>query len=178
MPTDVVSVFEDSLSAIDVETTLTTADGFKSALSDAIERPAVGTCLPFEGISLTETEVSSEPTAAELEAAATGVTPAGIGIAEHGSVVIQSDEKGNEPVSLYPPKHVAVVRTDDIVPDVGGALEWLSGEFRDGRNSAVVATGASATGDMGALVEGVHGPETVHVLLLSDVEREQRGLDR
>lgn len=178
MTTDVVSVFEDSLAAIDVDTTLTTADGFESALSDAIERPAVGTPLPFEGVSLTETDVSSRPTAAELETAATGVTPAGIGIAEHGSVVIQSDEDGDEPVSLYPPKHVAVMRTSDIVPDVAAALEWLSGEFRDGRDSAVVATGASATGDMGALVEGVHGPETVHVLLLSDVERDQRGPDR
>jgi len=31
-----------------------------------------------------------------------------------------------------------------------------------------LATGPSATADMGALVRGAHGPERVHVLLIDD----------
>jgi len=43
---------------------------------------------PFENLSLPDT-VETEPSVADLEAASTGVTAAGYGIADYGSVVIQ-----------------------------------------------------------------------------------------
>ncbi|WP_345411337.1 LUD domain-containing protein [Haladaptatus pallidirubidus] len=100
--------------------------------------------------------------------AKTGITPAALGVAAQGSLLLQSSPKGTEPVSLYPPRHVAVVRESDIVPDIRNALEWLDDEFADGRRSAVFATGVSATGDMGALVEGVHGPAATCVIIVED----------
>jgi L-lactate dehydrogenase complex protein LldG len=166
MSTGLVSSFEESLAALDVASSRTTPDGFTAALADAVERPAVGAPLGFDAISLADTDVLVRPTTAELEVARTGVTAAGLGIAERGTVVIQSGPGGDEPVSLYPERHVAVLRESDLVGSVGDALEWLGGEFAAGRDSAVLATGASATADMGELVRGVHGPGEVHVLVV------------
>lgn len=165
---DVVDTFEQSLRELDVAYTRTRPDRFQSVLADVVEEPAVGVPLPFDGISLEDTSVELELTPHRLQDAETGVTPIRIAIAEYGSLVVQSSPDGTEPVSLYPPKHVAVVHEDDVLDDVSDATDWLGDEFDDGRNSAVLATGVSATGDMGAIVQGVHGPETVHVILLSD----------
>ena len=168
MPTESTATFESSLRKLDVPCTVTTADGFPGALDAAIETPAVGVPLDIEGISLEDTDVTRSPSSGQLVDARTGVTPAALGVAAHGSLLLQSSADGTEPVSLYPPRHVAVVRESDIVPDVRDALEWLDGEFDDGRRSAVFATGVSATGDMGALVEGVHGPADVRVIVVED----------
>lgn len=164
---DLVGAFESSLSALDVPLTRTTAAGVPDALDEAIVEPAVGVPLGIEGVSLPPT-VTIDPSPAQLGAARTGVTPAGLGIAEYGTVVVRVREAGDDPVSLYPERHVAVVRESDVVPDMPAAIAWLADEFDAGRRSAILATGASATADMGALVEGVHGPSDVHVIAVTD----------
>lgn len=146
----------------------TTAAAFESTLSEAVDAPAVGTALPFEGVSLAETSVTRDPTPSELDAAATGVTAADFAIANYGSVVVRPDAAGTEPVALYPERHVAVLAESDVVPDMPSAFERLGEAFADGGGDAILATGASATADMGALVEGVHGPSEVHVVVLED----------
>lgn len=168
MATNVVAAFESSLGTLDIPCISTTPDGFTEALAEQIELPAVGVPLDIDGISLEETDANLSPSSRQLVEAKTGITPAALGVAAHGSLLLQSSPNGTEPISLYPPRHVAVVREDDIVPDVRDALEWLDGEFTDGRRSAVFATGVSATGDMGALVEGVHGPADVCVIIVED----------
>ncbi|WP_435156373.1 LUD domain-containing protein [Haladaptatus sp. DFWS20] len=168
MATNAVTRFESSLQTLDIPSVSTTPHGFTEVLTEYIELPAVGVPLDIEGISLEETDATLSPSSQQLVDAKTGITPAALGVAAHGSLLLQSSPKGTEPVSLYPPRHVAVVREEDIVPDVRDALEWLDGEFTDGRRSAVFATGVSATGDMGALVEGVHGPADVRVIIVED----------
>lgn len=168
MSTDTVSRFESSLSGVGVGLTRTTAEEFAAALEAAIEQPAVGAPLGIDGVSLEDAGVNTEPTNGELRAAETGVTRVGKGIASYGTLVVQADEAGTEPTALYPPNHVAVLRASDVIEDVGAALSWLGGEFDAGRDSAVFATGASATADMGELVFGVHGPVAVHVVLVTD----------
>lgn len=164
-----VADFGAALEALDVTLSRTASDTFEPSLEGVIERPAVGAPLPYDPVSLAGTGVVVNPTPAELTAAATGVTGAGLGIAEYGTVMIQSRPGGDEPVSLYPPRHVAVLRQSDIVPGIAEAIDWLGSEFESGRDSVVFATGASATADMGELVRGVHGPGEVHVLLLEDL---------
>lgn len=166
--TDTVSRFESSLSGVGVGLTRTAAVDFEATLEAEVEPPAVGAPLGIEGISLSDAGVNTDPTTRELAEATTGVTRAGKGIAQYGTLVVQSDEGGTEPAALYPPNHVAVLRASDVVPDVAAALSWLGDEFAAGRDSAVFATGVSATADMGELVFGVHGPVNVHVLLLTD----------
>lgn len=163
-----VSTFESSLSELGVGFVRTDTDGFEDALASVVEEPAVGVPLDdYEGISLANTAVETPPTPGRLAEAETGVTPVGKAIAEYGSLVVNSDEAGTEPVSLYCPTHVAVLRESDVFPTVEDATGYLDERFAAG-GSSVLATGVSSTGDMGALVEGVHGPKYVHVILLSD----------
>ncbi|SIS06610.1 LUD domain-containing protein [Natronorubrum thiooxidans] len=156
--------FEASLADLDVPVTRTTPTAFESTLEEIVSDPVVGTSLPFEGVSLPEW-VDDEPTPATLEAATTSVTAASLGIADYGSVVLPSTPDGSEQVSLFPDLHVPVLRAADLVADMPTAIERLGPQLRDG-GSAIVATGPSATADMGALVKGAHGPKDVHVLVL------------
>lgn len=168
MSTETLSTFQSALTGLGVEYTETTSDAFSETLASVVEQPAVGAPLEGYDVSLEDTPVTLQPSTGELTAAETGVTGVRKAVAEYGSLLLPSDEGGTEPVSLYPPTHVAVVQASDVLPDVKAATEWLDGEFAAGRRSTVFATGISATGDMGALVEGVHGPANVHVLALTD----------
>ena len=162
-----VETFEASLDALDVTRTRTDPDGLDDALREAVREPAVGAPLPFEERELSLPDwIPVHPTAQELEEARTGVTASSGGIAEYGTLIVQSRPGGDEPVSLYPERHVAVVRASDLVAGVPEALEFLGDEFAAGMDSAVFATGMSATGDMGELVRGVHGPREVHVIVI------------
>lgn len=149
----------------DVDPQRVEPEALPDAIASVIEEPAVGTPLPWEDVSLPE-GVQTEPTAADLERAVTGVTPASLAIASYGSLVLRADAYGSEPVSLFNDLHVAVLRETDIVPDMATALEWLGDELRETRDSAIIATGPSATADMGALVQGAHGPKRVEVFVV------------
>lgn len=168
MGTDIVGTFEASLDRLEVTHERTTADGLVDAVAAAVVEPAVGAPLPWADLSLEGTGVDLAPTPDALQAAATGVTAAGAAIAAEGTVIVQGRPGGDEPASLYPPRHVAVVRASDVVAAVPEAIEWLAGEFDGGRRNAVFATGPSATADMGELVVGAHGPGEVHVVTVTD----------
>lgn len=146
----------------------TTAADFADTLEDAIETPAVGTPLPFEGVSLKDTPVETEFSPGELQWAQTGVTPARVGIGEYGTVTLPSDDAGTELVSLYTPTHVAVLPGSAIEPDMKAAYERLCEDRAEGTDTQILATGPSATADMGTLIQGVHGPHEVHILVLED----------
>ena len=167
MASDTVATFERSLDRLDVGATRVAPRDLAGTLTDLLRPPAVGVSLPFAGASLPPS-VTVDPTPAELDAATTGVTPAGLGVADYGSVLLRSHPDGTEPVSLFPELHVAVLRVEDVVPGMAEAFERLGDELRAGRGSAILATGPSATADMGALVKGAHGPKEVHVVLLDD----------
>lgn len=165
---DVVDRFLAALDRLEVEWTRTTARDGAAALATIVEPPVVGTALPFDELSLDGMDVTLDPSADELRAARTGVTPARLAVADYGSIVIESWGDATEAASLFPPLHVAVLRASDIVPDMAAAFEHLDRHIRDGCTSAILATGPSATADMGALVRGAHGPERVHVVLIDD----------
>lgn len=163
------STFADSLAGLDVALTRTTEDAFVADLAAAVDPPAVGTPLPFDGVSLDGTEVTVDPTVDELEAATTGVTAADFAVADYGSVVVRPSAAGEGPVSLFVDRHVAVVAESDLLPDMPAAFDRLTGALDGpGAGDAILATGPSATADMGELVRGAHGPKAVHVVLLED----------
>lgn len=167
MTSGTVATFEESLERLEVGWTHTDTDGFAETLRTVCADPAVGTPLPWDDVTLPEW-VDDDPTAADVRAAATGVTHAGIGIANYGSVVLPSTADGTEPVSLYPETHVPVLRRSDLVDGMPEAFSWLAEHVTAEGGSAIVATGPSATADMGALVKGAHGPKAVHVVVLDD----------
>jgi L-lactate dehydrogenase complex protein LldG len=161
-----LSTFEESLADLGVDCTRTTAADFATTLADIVRDPAVGVPLPFD-VEYPD-GVTVDPTPAELERAETGVTPASYGVANYGSVFLPSTDDGAELVSLYPKLHVPVVRTDDVLPALPEALDRFGDAAREEDLSAIVATGPSATADMGELVLGAHGPEAVHVVMLDE----------
>jgi L-lactate dehydrogenase complex protein LldG len=167
MATGTVATFETSLDRLDVDWTHATAAELDTVLEEIATEPAVGTPLPFD-VALPEW-VNTSPTPRDIDEATTGITAAGLGIASYGSVVLPSTPEGTEPVSLFPDLHVAVLRASDVVPGMPEAFDYLGEAFRgDGHSSAIIATGPSATADMGELVKGAHGPKDVHVVMLDE----------
>ncbi|AFO58376.1 MULTISPECIES: LUD domain-containing protein [unclassified Natrinema] len=167
MTVDTVGRFERALEGLEVGLERVTAADASERIGTIAAEPAIGVPLPFDDVDL-PASVTTDPTAAELTAARTGITPVGFAIAEYGTVAVESTANGAEPISLYPERHVAVVAESDIVPDISAGFDRLADGFDAGRDSVVFATGRSATADMGDLVHGVHGPGDVHVIVLED----------
>lgn len=160
-----VDTFEDSLDGLAVETTRLGPETFEEVAEEVITEPAVGT-LSLDSVSLEGTSVVTDPSPRAIDEAVTGVTGASLGIADYGSVVLPSTPDGAEPISLFCDHHVVVIEEDAIVPDMPTAVGTMATTVGDDRESAIVATGPSATADMGALVRGAHGPKTVHALII------------
>jgi L-lactate dehydrogenase complex protein LldG len=158
--------FERSVEAYDVGVHRVQPSAVCETIETLLSGPAVGVSIDIDGTTLPE-DVSTEPTSAELEAAETGVTSASLAIADYGSVVLRATAEGSEPISLFNDRHVVVLRESDIVPDMAAAFEWFGEELRESRDSAIIATGPSATADMGALVQGAHGPKEVEVIVVT-----------
>jgi L-lactate dehydrogenase complex protein LldG len=162
-----VGRFLDRLADFDVSYTVTTPDGVADAVADVADDPAVGVPLP-DGLGELPPSVATDPSPSDLEAAATGVTHADLGVADYGSLALPATADGVEPVSLYGDKHVAVVAAENVVPGMPEALSALGDRFHVDGDSVVLATGPSATADMGALVQGAHGPKTVHAVVVEE----------
>jgi L-lactate dehydrogenase complex protein LldG len=104
--------------------------------------------------------------AAELDGMDAVVTAARVAVAETGTIVLDGEpDQGRRAISLVPDVHVCVVRTDQVVQTVPEAVRLLGSE--PGRPLTWIS-GPSATSDIELeRVEGVHGPRTLHVVLVS-----------
>ncbi|ELZ05960.1 LUD domain-containing protein [Natrialba asiatica] len=164
------SSFESSLEDVGVSVTSVETASFREQLDETVTPPAVG--VPLEeafdepSLSLADTSVTGDPTPATLREATTGVTGAQLGIGDYGSLALTPTDRASELVSLFVDRHVAVLRESDIVPDMDTAIETVHDEIDRTGHSVILATGPSATADMGALVTGAHGPRDVHVLIV------------
>ena len=170
---DYVPRFVEAAEAVGCETTRTGPAEATDAIADATSGFTVGSAWWFDDVSHSDefalpNAVVVDPSVAELERAETGVTGAPFAIAPYGTVAVPSTPALDGPISLYPERHVAVVRATDVEPDVGSALSRLADSFAAGSNDVVFVTGPSSTGDMGALVRGVHGPGEMHVVVIEE----------
>ena len=102
--------------------------------------------------------------AAELDAFDGVITRAAVAIAETGTIVLDgSPDQGRRAISLVPDYHLCVVEAGQVVRLVPEAVARLSA----GRPLTWIS-GPSATSDIELeRVEGVHGPRTLEVVLVS-----------
>ncbi|MFG2881412.1 lactate utilization protein C [Streptomyces sp. NPDC048297] len=104
-------------------------------------------------------------TARELDQVDSVVTGCAVAIAETGTLVLDgSPDQGRRRITLIPDHHICVVRVpDQVVASVPQALERL-----DPSRPLTWISGPSATSDIELdRVEGVHGPRTLEVVLVS-----------
>lgn len=103
-----------------------------------------------------------------IAAADIGITGASYGIARTGSLVVDSGRAGARTASLLPPIHLALLRREAVLPDVGTLLRDLEHHLPGGLPSnLVLITGPSKSADIELqLTVGMHGPRELIVGLM------------
>lgn len=100
-----------------------------------------------------------------------GITGVNAALAATGSLVLSSGEGRYRSPSLLPLVHVALIRQDQILPDLES---WIAQQRSTNLSSfgsssnIVIISGPSRTADIAMeLIKGMHGPREVHVICIA-----------
>lgn len=105
---------------------------------------------------------------AGLEACDAGITECDALVAQTGSVLVTSRSAGGRALSVLPPHHVVLARSEQLVRDLPAAFELIQKKYGDNYPSMIsFITGPSRTGDIERiLVLGAHGPKKLTIFLI------------
>ena len=97
-----------------------------------------------------------------------GITGCEFLIAHTGSVMVSSAQKGGRQMFVYPPVHIIVAHTNQIVDYLEKAYTGILEKYKDDFPSQIaLITGPSRTADIEkTLVLGAHGPRELRVFLV------------
>lgn len=107
---------------------------------------------------------------AEIDGSDGVLTGCALGIAQTGTIVLDGGpHQGRRVLTLLPDYHLCVVAADQIVGLVPEAVARLEDAVREQHRALTWISGPSATSDIELnRVEGVHGPRTLEVIVVSD----------
>ena len=176
--TDVVKLFIDRV--VDYNATVTKVDplGLPAAIASACAARGVK-CLVVpadlpSGWVPAGVSILRDPglTIDQLESSDGVLTACAIGIAQTGTIVLDSGHaQGRRILTLLPDYHLCVVREDQIVGLVPEAVARLGAVASGPGRPITFISGPSATSDIELnRVEGVHGPRTLEVLVVETSE--------
>ncbi|GAA4804291.1 lactate utilization protein C [Olivibacter ginsenosidimutans] len=98
-----------------------------------------------------------------------GITTCEALIARTGSIMVTNGSAAGRRLSIYPPIHVVIAYTSQIVMDLKDGFEVLKKKYTSLPSMISTITGPSRTADIEkTLVLGAHGPKQVYLLLLDD----------
>ena len=98
-----------------------------------------------------------------------GLTLCDFGIAETGTLVLDSSSEELRLATMLSEVHVAIIPASRIVASANDITEELKEMMRKNPNYLAFITGASRTADIErVLALGVHGPLDLHILILED----------
>lgn len=103
-------------------------------------------------------------TTAELDAVDAVVTASAVAVSETGTIMLDGgDDQGRRIISLVPDRHICFLNVDQIVELLPEAIARL-----EATRPQTWISGPSATSDIELeRVEGVHGPRTLDVIILT-----------
>jgi len=103
-----------------------------------------------------------------LDRADVGVTLCEALVARTGSILLSSRQQSGRSLSIFPPIHICVAYTSQLVYDMKEALQNITQKYEGSAPSLItLATGPSRTADIEkTLVLGAHGPKEVYVFLI------------
>jgi L-lactate dehydrogenase complex protein LldF len=176
---DIIQVFQQELEALDGEFIHCTLEQVGTVVAQKIQDLGVRTVMiardetfppgfiqnlmdaniSLQEVNLPRTINPDDTRFTDLDHVEVGVTTAVAGIAETGTIVLNSGSDRSQLASLLPPVHVAVLSANAIV---SSQREWFADEAADltARSSRVtLVSGPSRTADIEmTLTVGVHGP--------------------
>ncbi len=99
----------------------------------------------------------------------TGFTWADWGIAETGTLVMDSTSEDLRLATMFSETHIAVLPKSRIKPDSIALEKDLSTKLIAGPRYIAFISGASRTGDIERVITlGIHGPKELHILLMEE----------
>ena len=100
----------------------------------------------------------------------TALTPVDWGIAETGTLVLDSSSEDVRIATMLSETHVALLPASKIKPDTASLEDTINSVLKaDGSSYYAFITGASRTADIErVLAIGVHGPQELHILIMEE----------
>jgi L-lactate dehydrogenase complex protein LldG len=97
-------------------------------------------------------------------------------VADLGSVIVSSAQSGSRKIFVYPPVHIVVAFSSQLVETLEEGYEKTISKYGDNLPSMIsIITGPSRTADIEkTLVLGAHGPKKLHIFILDLIFSENK----
>jgi L-lactate dehydrogenase complex protein LldG len=146
---------------------------FESSISDLINTRGLENIFVWEKDlekMLIKAKVSFSGTEENFSGSNAGVTTCESLVARTGSLIVSSGNAGGRRLGIYPPIHIVVAYTSQIVEDIKDGLSAIRKKYNGTMPSMIsMVTGPSRTSDIEkTLVMGAHGPKELILFLIDD----------